>query len=526
MDVGHPALPAVASSGSGDAPAGRRADVPPSVSPEPSAVHPEGRGRSRPRRRGIGTAARLAAFHALVIATVLSVVVFQLTRAFSQRYLTTVTNDLSETATAFAQGATGRPAGESLAGYTQRFLATHVEVGGDLLIVAIPAQGVQLGTPGSEQLSAAAPVTAALRRPPEKSTLLQVTVGQAPYEVVLSPIVDRGATVGTFVSAGSLSGYLSARARALELAIGEGVVTLLAAVASVYMLLRRLLGSVRRLTSTARDIGLRGQLDLRLGDRPAGDEVGEMAATFDAMVGKIDTAMSVQRQLLADVSHQLRTPLTVMRGHLEVMTRGRLDDPAEVRATTGVVLEELDHMRGLVERLLLLGRSLEVDFADLVPVDLRAMLGDISEASEVLATRRWELGPVPDIVIEADLDKVRGAVLNLIDNAVKATAPGDVIRVSAELSDRPGPASVDIMVDDSGPGIPPEERAAVLTRFGRPSGAPGQGTGLGLAIVDAVARAHGGQAAVSASPLGGCRVTMRLARAPSGHPPDQLVQRP
>ncbi|MHB1536332.1 MAG: sensor histidine kinase, partial [Acidimicrobiales bacterium] len=304
--------------------------------------------------------------------------------------------------------------------------------------------------------------------------------------------------------------YERTRTRVLQLAIGEGLITLLAAIVSVYVLLRRLLGSVYRLTRTARDIGLRGELDVRLGDQRTGDEVGEMGATFDAMIDKIDIAMSVQRRLLADVSHQLRTPLTVMRGHLEVMCRGPLDDPAEARATVGVVVDQLDHMQALVERLLLLGRSLEVDFAELVPVDLRAMLADIADAAEVLAPRRWRVGPIPDVVLRADLDKLRGAVLNLIDNAVKATQPGDTIRLSATLEGGAGEAFVDILVDDSGPGIPPEERDRVLGRFSRPSAGDSHGTGLGLAIVEAVARAHGGRASVGDSPLGGCRVTIRL----------------
>jgi two-component system OmpR family sensor kinase len=331
------------------------------------------------RRLRIGTAGRLAAFHALVIATVLGIVVLQFTQAFANRYRETITRDLAENVTSFSQSAAARPPTQTLGAFAHSFLASHGAGAGDLLIISVPSEHVALGTKGSTPLSALPQIAALLRRPPSATVMRQVTLEGIPEQVLATPIVEGGKVLGTFVTAGSLTGYEQTRNRVLQLAIGEGLITLLAAIASIYMLLRRLLGSVSRLTRTARDIGLRGKLDVRLADQRTGDEVGEMAATFDAMIDKIDAAMSVQRRLLADVSHQLRTPLTVMRGHLEVMSRGSLDDPAETRATVAVVVAQLDHMRSLVERLLLLGRSLEVDFADLAPVDLRALLGDIAD---------------------------------------------------------------------------------------------------------------------------------------------------
>ncbi|MHB1726228.1 MAG: sensor histidine kinase, partial [Acidimicrobiales bacterium] len=462
----------------------------------------------------IGTAGRLALFHALVIATVLGIVVLQFTQAFASRYQSTIISDLSENVSAFSHGAAVRPATQSLKAYSRSFLASHGEVAGDILIITIPSNHLSLGTVGSGALAAVPTVATLLRHPPRATVLSQVTLNRSPQEVMAAPIIEGGKTVGTFLTAGNLAGYESARARVLRLAIGEGLITLFAATISVYLLLRRLLGSVNRLTRTARDIGLSGDLDVRLGDQQAGDEVGEMAATFDSMIDRIDVAISVRRRLLADVSHQLRTPLTVMRGHLEVINRGALDNPAEIRAAVDIVVEQLDQMRGLVERLLLLGRSLETDFAELVPVDLRSMLADILDAAQVLAPRHWDMGMIPDVVLAADLDKLRGAVLNLIDNAVNATQPTDTIQLSAALGGGAEARWVDIAVDDSGPGIPPSQRDVVMGRFSRPSAVDGHGTGLGLAIVEAVARAHGGSAIVGDSPLGGCRVIIRLPLTP------------
>ncbi len=155
-----------------------------------------------------------------------------------------------------------------------------------------------------------------------------------------------------------------------------------------------------------------------------------LAATFDQMADRVAAAMEAQRRLLSDVSHQLRTPLTVARGHLEVLGRGPAPDPAEVRETVDLVVDEIDHMRALVERLLLLGRALEPDFLDQIPVDLRTFCLDLFAAARVLAPRDWQLSEVPDVVVDVDEAKLRGALLNLIDNAVRATADGDTVALS------------------------------------------------------------------------------------------------
>jgi signal transduction histidine kinase len=259
-----------------------------------------------------------------------------------------------------------------------------------------------------------------------------------------------------------------------------------------------------------------GDLDRRLGDQARDDEVGELAATFDVMADKVASAMTAQRRLLSDVSHQLRTPLTVARGHLEVLGRTGASDPAEVTSTVALVVDELDHMRTLVERLLLLGAAMEPDFLDPAPVDLRMLLADVLEAGRMLADRRWAMTSAPDVVLLADASKLRGALLNLLDNAAKATASGDRIELRTR---RHTDGSLTISVEDGGPGIPVAQRAEALTRFRRPPAhrADARGSGLGLAIVSAVASAHGGRLEIGDSTLGGCRVSVIL-------PPESVLQ--
>jgi len=170
-------------------------------------------------------------------------------------------------------------------------------------------------------------------------------------------------------------------------------------------------------------------------------------------------------------------------------------------------------MRALVEQLLMLGHAFEPDFIEPVALDLRSLLADLMDAARVLAPRRWLLDPIPDLVLFVDAAKLRGALLNLVDNAVHATVVGDTIALGAELRADGGIA---LSVSDSGPGIPLEQRAAALTRFSRPGAQDSHGAGLGLAIVAAVAKAHQGAVEVGDSVWGGCRATIVLPRAVLG----------
>ena len=133
-------------------------------------------------------------------------------------------------------------------------------------------------------------------------------------------------------------------------------------------------------------------------------------------------------------------------------------------------------------------------------------------ATVIHGARDIRVDEVPDMAVEIDVEKVRGALLNLVDNAVRATSTGDVVSLGASYDEES--SLVRLNVDDSGPGIPESERRAVLERFQRPGARDRDGSGLGLAIVKAVAEAHDGWIEITTSPLGGARVTMVLAVEP------------
>lgn len=464
--------------------------------------------KSGPLLQRIGSAGRLAILNSIILALVLGAVVVVFIRNFTSSYQTVAASSIGVELREFQQQALKqKPA--NLEVFAANFLRNHALAPGDVVVIDL-TKSSRLATPGSRPVLASPLVRPWLRTPPSRSVVVSTVINGHPTELVGSPIIAGNKVVGTFIATSDLSAFAKERSREILLSIAEGAIALLAGVISTFVLLRRLLRKVGRITSTADEIGS-GTLDQRLGDQGSNDEVGELARTFDAMLDRVQAAMTAQRRLLSDVSHQLRTPLTVARGHLEVLGRGGVDDPVEVRETLDLVIDQLDHTRAVVERLLMLGRAMEPDFLDTRPTEVRALLDEVCGAVRVLADRQFLLPQGPDLVIVVDAEKLRGALLNLVDNAVRATAPGDAIALVAEVD------TVDdvlrLSVEDSGPGIPENQRAAVLQRFSRPGARDSDGSGLGLAIVKAVAEGHGGSITIETSDLGGARVTIVLPRA-------------
>ena len=444
-----------------------------------------------------GTAVRFTAFLGVLLFAVLGVSTLAMWLSFSNRSNSQALAQLTATVQDYSRTMAAVPAQQYDAA-TVSYLSTTVLPAEEELVVSLPGPK-RYGTSGSTTLIKNPQIRALAEHPPSVTTSTTVNSGGLDLLVLSTPVLRKGAAVGSVVATYNLAPAVADQTKVLQLALVEAALALLAGVLGAYFLLRRLLGTVGRITSTAKTIE-EGDLDRRLGDQGTDDEVGELAATFDSMLDRIDEVMGVQRRMLSDVSHQLKTPLTVIRGHLEVLGRTPMDDPEETRATIELVIAEIDHMRELTEDLLLLGRALEPDFVSPAPIDLRSFICELETTSKVLGDRRYEMGPVDDLVISADEAKLRGAVLNLIDTATGATSAGDVVRLGAQQQ---SDGSVVISVEDSGPGIPPSERAKVLARFGRPDSETREGSGLGLAIVRTVAAAHGGWIELEDSELGG-----------------------
>ncbi|WP_199485190.1 sensor histidine kinase [Actinomadura craniellae] len=276
---------------------------------------------------------------------------------------------------------------------------------------------------------------------------------------------------------------------AIMVLAGTAFLALCVAGLAGWLVAGRVLAPVRLVRLTAERIGGSSDLSRRLavtGD----DDIAALAGTFNRMLDRLDRAFTSQRQFLDDVGHELRTPITVVRGHLELM------GDADREETLALVTDELDRMKRMVDDLMLLARSGQPGFLALGQVVLADLTVDVLAKARALGERTWRLDEVAEGVVVADGQRLTQALMQLIANAVRHTGAGDVIAVGSAV--RAG--EVVLWVRDGGPGVPAAERERIFDRFARGDTA---GAGLGLAIVGSIAEAHGGRAAVRDAPGGG-----------------------
>ncbi|MEV0730199.1 HAMP domain-containing sensor histidine kinase [Polymorphospora sp. NPDC050346] len=269
-----------------------------------------------------------------------------------------------------------------------------------------------------------------------------------------------------------------------------------------YLAMGRALRPLRSMTETARDIE---ETDLSQRIVVTGsDEVADLGRTFNGMLGRLQGAFAAQRAFISDAGHELRTPITIVRGHLELMG----DDPVERRETVALVTDELDRMNRMVDDLLMLARAEQPDFLRPEEVPIAPMMAEVYTKAAALGERDWRLGPVAEVTLRADRQRLTQALMQLAQNAVQFTGPGDRV----ELSARAEHGRLLLAVRDTGIGIAPEDRERIFQRFARaePGRQRAEGAGLGLAIVSAIAAAHGGTVAVDSIPGAGSTFTLVL----------------
>jgi heavy metal sensor kinase len=266
---------------------------------------------------------------------------------------------------------------------------------------------------------------------------------------------------------------------------------------------------VERMRSEASAISA-SELDKRLEEPEANDEIRRLATTLNAMLGRLEESITGERRFLDNASHELRTPLTVLKTELDVaLARPRNAD--ELTSALRSASEETDRLARMAEDLLVLSRMNN----GRLPVHREeTALRPLLEASSRMFAGRAEAAGVriqvdaPEATVLVDGSRIRQAVDNLIDNAIRVTPAGGVVGVHARLDE----GRVTIAVEDQGPGFPrgfvqdafePFRRAPVGTGDGEVDGA-----GLGLAIVKAIAESHGGTATAENLPSGGARVSL------------------
>jgi signal transduction histidine kinase len=204
-----------------------------------------------------------------------------------------------------------------------------------------------------------------------------------------------------------------------------------------------------------------------------------------------------QERFIHDASHELRTPVTIARGHLELL-RGQVAESPELE----VALDELSRIDAITQRLLLLATVDQPNFVQPAEVELEPLLEDVFMRWSEVAPRSWRLGPLVPGSLLVDAERLRVALDALIENAVKYSQPHSAIELRAR---RDGDSAVTIEVLDEGCGVPARALGRIFERFARADPARTRsagGVGLGLAIVDAIVKAHGGSAEVASTPQG------------------------
>jgi signal transduction histidine kinase len=290
--------------------------------------------------------------------------------------------------------------------------------------------------------------------------------------------------------------------------LAVGLPLLLAVVAvTTWVVVGRALAPVEAMRAEVDEISAVA-LHRRVPDPPADDEIGRLARTMNRMLGRLEQAQARQRRLVADASHELRSPVATIRQHAEVA----LAHPGRTSASelASTVLAEDLRLQRLTEDLLLLTRADEQSLAlRRRPVDLDDLVFEEARRLRDATGLRVDTAAVSAGRVAGDAAGLRRVLRNLGDNA------GRHARERLALSVAERDALVVLAVDDDGPGIPEADRERVFERFVRLDGARARddgGSGLGLAIVSELVAAHGGTVVAAASPLGGARVEITIPR--------------
>lgn len=303
--------------------------------------------------------------------------------------------------------------------------------------------------------------------------------------------------------------------------IVAAILATLAAFTAGWLLTGVTLQPIRRISETAREIGQARDFTRRVAHPGPPDEVGQLAATFNAMLAqleeayhRLERALAEQRNFVADVSHELRTPLTTLRGNLGLFERGAALPPEDQADILNDMVAESDRLIRLVNELLAAarldaGRSLARE-----PLAVYPLLEDAwRQALRQEPEREITLNAGADLTVAGDRDALKQVLLILLDNALKHTA--GPVAIDAASQDQ----EVVIAVRDQGPGIPPELQAHVFDRFYKISraadGDDGEtpGVGLGLAIAKTLVEGQGGAIRVESRPGAGSAMIVTLPAA-------------
>jgi signal transduction histidine kinase len=327
------------------------------------------------------------------------------------------------------------------------------------------------------------------------------TIGDIIY--LAKPVKVNNKITGVFVIAHTTAGERAEVFEAVSVVISVSIIVLFIALVLAWFASGKILAPLLVLSKTARMIG-ESDLNQRITVEGKG-ELAELATTFNEMMDRLQAAFISQRNFINDAGHELRTPITIIRGHLELMDN---DNPEEIQETLVLVMDELDRMNRFVNDLILLAKAERPDFLNLETLDVQALTQELFIKIKALAERNWLLEGASKARIVADRQRLTQAVMNMVQNATQHTKNTDTIAIGSAIHQ----GQVKFWVRDTGEGILLSDQQRIFERFARAakSRRRSEGAGLGLSIVQAIAEAHGGQVTLDSQPGAGATFTMVL----------------
>lgn len=332
------------------------------------------------------------------------------------------------------------------------------------------------------------------------------TAGEVRYLAVPIEFADPQDRTGVIVAAYLADAERQPAHDTARVMLAIGALTSLGAAAGAWLVAGRILRPLRHVAETARsitDTDLSRRIPLEPDPEHDRDELRDLVRTVNAMLDRVETGVQAQRRFVDDAGHELRTPITIVRGHLEVLDPS---EPADVTSTVELVDDELGRMNRMVSDLLLLARSEQPSFLQTELTDVAELTRDVFDKVRPLGEREWVLETAANTQAEIDPQRITQAIVALADNAVRYTRPGDRIALGSQWAG----GNLRFWVADTGPGVGEADRARIFERFARGTctGPRSEGAGLGLAIIRAIAVAHGGRVLLDSIPGRGATFTV------------------
>jgi signal transduction histidine kinase len=324
-------------------------------------------------------------------------------------------------------------------------------------------------------------------QPAQGKQLTGDEVGDVLY--ILEPVKVRDRVLGVMVVAHTTGGEQAEALEAVGVIVKVIAVVLLLALLLAWFASGRVLLPLRSLSDATRLVS-ESDLNQRIQVRGTG-QIADLGHSFNDMMNRLQSAFVSQRNFINDASHELRTPITIIQGHLELMG----DDPDEQQETLTIVMDELDRMTRFVNDLILLAKSERPDFLELETVEVEPFSEELFVKAHALADRNWILEGNAQGSAVLDRQRMTQAVMNLAQNATQFTQASDTIAIGSAISK----GKLHFWVRDTGEGISLTDQTRIFDRFARAANRKrrSEGAGLGLSIVKSIAEAHDGEVTVS-----------------------------